>query len=49
MQEVLVDRGQFVLEDLVQVRNDFDVALHGEALPVYVDGTGHWAPTGQEA
>jgi hypothetical protein len=29
MQEVLVDRGQFVLEDLVEMRDDFDVALHG--------------------
>jgi hypothetical protein len=29
MQEVLVDGGQFVLEDFVEVRNDFGVALHG--------------------
>jgi hypothetical protein len=35
MQEVLVDGGQFVLEDLVQVRNDFGVALHGV-------GSGGW-------
>jgi hypothetical protein len=28
MQEILVDRGQFVLEDLVEMSNDFDVALH---------------------
>jgi hypothetical protein len=29
VQEVLVDRSEFVLEDVVEVRNDFDVALHG--------------------
>jgi hypothetical protein len=29
MQEILVDRSEFVLEDLVEVRDDFDVALHG--------------------
>jgi hypothetical protein len=40
MQEVLVDRSEFVLEDLVQVRDDFDVALHGDVLPGNVDGVG---------
>ena len=30
MQEVLVDRREFVLEDLVQVRNDVGVALHDD-------------------
>jgi hypothetical protein len=32
VKEVLVDRGEFVLEDLVEVRNDFGVALHDELL-----------------
>jgi hypothetical protein len=31
MQEVLVDRGEFVVEDLVEVSDDVDVALHGVA------------------
>jgi hypothetical protein len=29
MQEVLVDGSEFVLEDLVQMRDDFGVAFHG--------------------
>jgi hypothetical protein len=33
MQEVLVDRGQLVGQHLIQVLNDFLVALHGKSLP----------------
>jgi len=39
VQEVLVDRGEFVLEDLVEMRNDFGVALHDELLELET-GTG---------
>ena len=32
VQKVLVDRGEFVLQHLVQVRNDFVVAFHGQVV-----------------
>jgi hypothetical protein len=32
VQEVLVDRREFVLEDLVEMSNDLRVALHDELL-----------------
>ena len=38
MEEILVDRGQLVLEDLVQIIDDLWVALHGVILRIA--GTG---------
>jgi hypothetical protein len=49
MQEILVDRGQFVLEDLVEMSNDFDVALHGIGSCDRLRGMPHARRSGQEA
>jgi hypothetical protein len=32
VQEILVDRGQLILEDLVQIIDDLGIALHGALL-----------------
>ena len=50
MQEILVDCGQFVLEDLVEMSNDFDVALHDTGSKDRLEDTARAArSSGQEA